>query len=107
MALRQSGAAVCDVRRGSRASFHNSLRLSVVRPIATRIETSAGRANGTHLVRNFRNIAFRLTQISRISAASRPTEGRLAIVTDAGRDAVDAAAQLTNSAAAYGQVVWF
>jgi hypothetical protein len=72
-----------DVRRGSRAS-------SVVRPIATRIETSAGRANGTHLIRNFRNIAFRLTQISRISAASRPTEGRLAIVTDAGRDAVDA-----------------
>ena len=38
---------------------------------------------------------------------SRPPEGRFAIVTDAGRDAVDAAAQLTNSAAAYGQVVWF
>jgi hypothetical protein len=29
---------------------------------------------------------------------SRPTEGRLAIVTDAGRDAVDAAAPLTNGA---------
>src|SRR5258708_9993463 len=38
---------------------------------------------------------------------SRPTEGRLAIVTDAWRDAVGAAAQLTNIADAYGQVVSF
>ena len=30
------------------------------------------------------------TQIKSIFARSRPTEGRLAIVTDAGRDAVDA-----------------
>jgi hypothetical protein len=29
---------------------------------------------------------------------SRPTEGRLAIVTDAGRDAVDVAVSLTNDA---------
>jgi hypothetical protein len=36
-----------------------------------------------------------------------PIEGRFAIVTDAGRDAVDAAAQLTNSAEAYGEVVSF
>jgi hypothetical protein len=39
-------------------------------------------------------------------APSRPTEGRLAIVTDAGRDAVDAAALLTNSTKADGEVVW-
>jgi len=32
------------------------------------------------------------------SVLSRPTEGRLAIVTDAGRDAVDAKALLTNGA---------
>jgi hypothetical protein len=31
-----------------------------------------------------------LTQITSIVSPSRPTEGRLAIVTDAGRDAVDA-----------------
>jgi endogenous inhibitor of DNA gyrase (YacG/DUF329 family) len=37
---------------------------------------------------------------------SRPTEGRLAIVTDAGRDAVDADAPLTNGAEADGEVVW-
>src|SRR5713226_5542748 len=37
---------------------------------------------------------------------SRPTEGRLAIVTDAGRDAVDADALLTNGAEADGEVVW-
>ena len=35
-----------------------------------------------------------------------PTEGRLAIVTDAGRDAVDAEALLTNGAEADGEVVW-
>jgi hypothetical protein len=33
-------------------------------------------------------------------------EGALAIVTDAGRDAVDAAAPLTNGAQADGEVVW-
>ena len=35
-----------------------------------------------------------------------PLEGRIAIVTDAGLDAVDAAALLTNGADADGEVVW-
>ena len=35
-----------------------------------------------------------------------PLEGRFAIVTDAGRDAVDADAPLTNGAEADGEVVW-
>jgi hypothetical protein len=35
-----------------------------------------------------------------------PQEGRFAIVTDVGRDAVDADALLTNSAEADGEVVW-
>jgi hypothetical protein len=35
-----------------------------------------------------------------------PTEGRLAIVTNAGRDAVDVDALLTNGAEADGEVVW-
>jgi hypothetical protein len=67
----------------------------------------------------------RLTQIRTISPPSRPTEGRLAIVTDAGRDAVAAAASgtrgdrragrkirersngvLTNDADADGKAVW-
>ena len=34
------------------------------------------------------------------------SEGRLAIVTDAGRDAVDADAPITNGAEADGEVVW-
>jgi hypothetical protein len=39
--------------------------------------------------------------------ASRPSQqGRFAIVTDVGRDAVDADALLTNSAEADGEVVW-
>jgi hypothetical protein len=37
---------------------------------------------------------------------SRLTEGRLEIVTDARRDAVDVAAPLTNGAEADGEVVW-
>jgi hypothetical protein len=35
-----------------------------------------------------------------------PKEGRFAIVTDVGRDAVDAVALLTNSAKADGEVAW-
>ena len=41
-----------------------------------------------------------------IPAVSSHTEGRIAIVTDAGRDAVDAAALLTSGADADGEVVW-
>ena len=36
----------------------------------------------------------------------RPTEGRHAIVTAAGRDAVDADAPITNGAEADGEDVW-
>ena len=35
-----------------------------------------------------------------------PQQGRIAIVTDAGRDAVDADVPLTNGAEADGEVVW-
>ena len=35
-----------------------------------------------------------------------PLEGRIAIVTDAGRDAVDVDVPLTNGAKADGEVVW-
>jgi hypothetical protein len=35
-----------------------------------------------------------------------PREGRIAIVTDAGRDAVDVMVPLTNGAKADGEVVW-
>jgi hypothetical protein len=35
-----------------------------------------------------------------------PLEGRIAIVTDAGRDAVDVDAPLTNGADTDGEVVW-
>ena len=40
------------------------------------------------------------------SQPSCPTKGRFAIVTDAGRDAVDAEAPITNGAEADGEVVW-
>jgi hypothetical protein len=49
---------------------------------------------------------FQLAQITSYQSPSRPTEGRFAIVTDAGRDAVDADAPITNGADADGEVVW-
>ena len=51
-------------------------------------------------------LPFRFRQISFIILAVHPLEGRIAIVTDAGLDAMDAAALLTNSAKADGEVVW-
>ena len=49
---------------------------------------------------------FPKSQITLYRRPSTPLEGRIAIVTDAGLDAVDAAALLTNSAHADGEVVW-
>jgi hypothetical protein len=49
---------------------------------------------------------FPKPQITFITPPSTPLEGRIAIVTDAGLDAMDAAAPLTNGAQADGEVVW-
>jgi hypothetical protein len=50
---------------------------------------------------------FPKAQITFISPLSRPTRGALAIVTDAGRDAVDASGASDESAfLADGEVVW-
>jgi hypothetical protein len=51
---------------------------------------------------------FRLpTDPNQFTDSRRPVPLRgVAHVTDAGRDAVDAAAPLTNGAEAYGEVVW-
>ena len=48
----------------------------------------------------------RFTQIKTITRPVPSHRGRLAIVTNAGRDAVDAKAALTNVADADGEVVW-
>jgi hypothetical protein len=56
-----------------------------------------------HLKKYF---CFSEMQIRLSDLPSCPTEGRFAIVTDAGRDAVDADALLTNGAEADGEVVW-
>jgi hypothetical protein len=49
---------------------------------------------------------FSEIQIKLYDSPSCPTRGALAIVTDAGRDAVDVDAPLTNGAEADGEVVW-
>jgi hypothetical protein len=49
---------------------------------------------------------FPKTQITLYPRPSCPTEGRFAIVTDAGQDAVDVEAPITNGAEADGEVVW-
>ena len=45
-------------------------------------------------------------RITDIFSCLVPLEGRIAIVTDAGRDAVDADVLLTNGTEADGEVVW-
>ena len=50
---------------------------------------------------------FSETKITYMSTRPVPLKGRFAIVTDAGRDAVDADALLTNGAEADGKGVWF
>ena len=55
----------------------------------------------------YRNNACEVTQISDISLAiPSHLQGRIAIVTDAGRDAVDADGALTNALEADGKDVW-
>ncbi|THD67064.1 MAG: hypothetical protein E7813_13000 [Bradyrhizobium sp.] len=49
---------------------------------------------------------FQNNRISPYPPCLVPLEGRLAIVTDAGRDAVDADGALTNALEADGEVVW-
>ena len=56
---------------------------------------------------SFKNILFFRSAKSFVySQPSCPTEGRFAIVTDAGQDAVDVDAPITNGAEADGEVVW-
>jgi hypothetical protein len=51
--------------------------------------------------------AFRQTQITSLSLPFRPMEGRIAIVTDAGRNAMDAGGATDERAfLADGKVVW-
>jgi hypothetical protein len=50
---------------------------------------------------------FRSAQITFTSAAVSSHRGAIAIVTNAGRDAVDANVLLTNGTGADGEVVWF
>jgi len=49
---------------------------------------------------------FQKWQISLYPHCPVPNEGRLAIVTNAGRDAVDADVPLTNGTEADGKIVW-
>jgi hypothetical protein len=51
-------------------------------------------------------LIFRNRKSVYILAPSRPTEGRHAIVTAAGRDAVNADAPITNGVDADGEGVW-
>jgi hypothetical protein len=51
-------------------------------------------------------ISFSLNPNHFITTPFRPKEGRIAIVTDAGRDAMDVEVSLTNGTKADGEVVW-
>jgi hypothetical protein len=80
-------------------------------PTACRRKSSAdlpdGQINGFAVQPRLQKYsASRFTQIKSISIVSHPTEGRIAIVTDAGWDAMDAEARLTKRAEADGKAVW-
>jgi hypothetical protein len=64
-------------------------RISVITPVQPFLEKN---------IPNFRTIACAPAQITCISTLSRPIEGRFAVVTDAGRDAVDADGAFDESA---------
>jgi hypothetical protein len=52
-------------------------------------------------------LVFRISKSPDNRRRPDPHEGRLEIVADAGKDAVDADVPLTNGADADGEVVWF
>ena len=68
--------------------------MSVIAPIAARIATSARRADGIGFILIFRNCACHDPKSVVYVRRLAPLEGRIAIVTDAGRDAVDAASAI-------------
>jgi hypothetical protein len=76
-------------------------------PPSTRlICPSGGLANSlsSHLRKNIS--LRRLVETALLIPPSHPSEGRIAIVTDAGWDAMDVAVSLTNDTQADGEVVW-
>ena len=89
--------------------LHARLRASRVHPADLRVKSNLlSPINVIWVVqsRSKRYSCFRLPQITFITPPSTPLEGRIAIATDAGLDAMDAAALLTNGANADGEVVW-
>ena len=103
-------------------AFRNTSRLlpkrSLIRPTGDRTPARAAdlrvKSNFSNRIKLFLSVQSRLKkysgfpkpQITFITPPSTPLEGRIAIVTDAGLDAMDAAAPLTNGAQADGEVVW-
>src|SRR3984885_2177873 len=91
-------------RAGHMPLFGSDLRMLRVKRLAAPVERSPDlpdRLLGRWCVQPLCKKYFRsrATQITFTSPSSRPTEGRFAVVTDAGRDAVDAGGALTRARA--------
>ena len=89
--------------------LHTRLRASRVHPADLRVKSNFPSPIRLFLPvqsRSKKYSGFPKSQISLYPRPSTPLEGRIAIVTDAGLDAMDAAALLTNGANADGEVVW-
>lgn len=65
---------------------------SVNKRLKSRVNAKIQRIKETVIVQRLGELPLTYFVLGLYSYTSRPTEGRLAIVTDAGRDAVDAAA---------------
>src|SRR6476620_11272431 len=96
-----SAAGSCPERKGESSVAGADGREHLAGWVERTRTRAASRASRLFL--NFRNFACQQTQISSLIR----TVPSLRDVTVVGRDAVDAAAPLTNGAGAYGEVVWF
>jgi hypothetical protein len=98
-----TSAASAEDDGGGRPCFYGTTDdptgKSVTRSVRCAIRLSSPSVKNILIFRNPKSLVY--------SRPSCPTEGRFAIVTDAGQDAVDVEAPITNGAEADGEVVWF
>jgi len=107
--VQNSGDGAFNITRRAGPSASHEAAASRVHPADLRVKS-----NFLNRIRLFLPVqsrskkysGFPKLQISLYPRPSTPLEGRIAIVTDAGLDAMDAAALLTNGANADGEVVW-
>ena len=86
------------------SSASHVMKINYLSPPTTSKIALSGKSVSSPLIKNI--LIYRIPKSDACLHSSRSSRGRLAIVTNAERDAVDVDALLTNSADADGEVVW-